>query len=389
MKPERILLNGTLRTQDQNRPLAGALAIADGRILAVGESHEIEALAGPGTEILDLEGRLVLPGFMDSHIHYYDWALGRRNLDLAGATSFAEFQERLAEASRNTPSEAWILGQGWNESDWPEDRMPTRDDLDALAPTHPVILWRCDLHLAVANSRALQLAGIDEHTPDPPHGVIVRDASGRPNGILRENAPNLVKEVVSDPGDASVFEAMLDGIPEFHSYGLTGLCDVRLMGGIEGSPAMRSWQRIHDQGKLDLRCWASLPGERMDEAIALGLRTGFGDERLRLGHVKFFMDGGMGARTAWMIDPYLDAERGMALWNLEELRDAIFRCDRAGLAVMIHAIGDRANREVISLFESLQTAHPKGPEWEALQPAVRHRPQRQATDQEQGKLPLC
>lgn len=373
MKPERILLNGTVRTQDKNRPLAGAVAIANDRILAVGESHEIKSLAGSGTEILDLKGRLVLPGFMDSHLHYYDWAMGRRNLDLADVGSFAEFQDRLAEASRNAPAEAWILGQGWNESDWPENRMPTRDDLDALDPMHPVILWRCDLHLAVANSLALQLAGIDEHTPDPPHGVIARDASGRPTGILREHAPNLIKEVVSDPGDAIVFDAMLDGIPELHSYGMTGLCDVRLMGGIEGPPAMRSWQRIHDQGKLDLRCWTGIPGERMDEAISLGLRTGFGDERLRLGHVKFFMDGGMGARTAWMIEPYLDAEQGMALWNLEELRDAVFRCDRAGLAVMIHAIGDRANREVISLFENLETAHPKGPEWEAIQPSVRHR----------------
>ncbi|MFO7785081.1 MAG: amidohydrolase [Thermodesulfobacteriota bacterium] len=356
MKAERIFLNAVIRTMDPSRPLAQAAAIGNGRILAIGDDSEIASLSHPECETLDLQGRLVLPGFMDSHFHYYDWSMGRKQLNLADAGSFQEFLDRVAEAARSLPQGSWILGQGWNESDWEDDRMPTRHDLDHIAPDHPVALWRCDLHLATVNSLALEKAGIDESTPDPPNGVIARDASGLPTGILRELAPNLIKPVIHEAGDTGLYEAMLDGIPELHSYGLTGIFDVRLMGGVEGAPALRTWQRIREQGKLDLRCWVSLPGERLDEAVALGLRTGFGDDRLRLGHLKYFMDGGMGARTAWMIDPYLDGGVGMPLCPPDALREWIVKADQAGLAVMVHAIGERANREIVSVFEAVERA---------------------------------
>ncbi len=373
MTPERILLNGRIRTLDPARPSARAVAMAAGRILAVGDSGDLASLAGPDTETLDLEGRLVLPGFTDSHFHYYDWSMGRKQLNLADAASFQECLDRVAEAARHLPEGAWILGQGWNESDWEDARMPTRHDLDHAAPNHPVALWRCDLHLATVNSPALDKAGIDGNTPDPPDGVIARDASGRPTGILRELAPNLIKAVIHAAGDPGVYEAMVDGIPELHTYGVTGIFDVRLMGGVEGPPAFRTWQRIRDEGRLDLRCWVSLPGERLEEAEALGLRTGLGDERLRIGHLKYFMDGGMGARTAWMIDPYLDGGVGMPLCAPDFLQDRIVRADRAGLAVMVHAIGERANREVVSVFEAVQRARVLEGNGPTTTPPVPHR----------------
>jgi predicted amidohydrolase YtcJ len=348
--PDLILFNGQIKTMDDQRPRAQALAFKAGRIMAVGENKEISALAGSKTERVNLDGRLGIPGLMDSHFHFYDWAMGRQQLDLAGVKSLDELLNQIEQAAGKLPRENWILGQGWNESDWSEHTMPRRDHLDAMAPAHPVALWRCDLHLVSVNSCALELAGIDETTPDPPDGVIEKDSSGRPTGILRELAPNLVKSVIPAPSADELVAAMRDGIAHLHTLGLTGLHDARLMGGLEGAPALKAWQLLNEKGELDLRCWVSLAGERIEEAIALGLRTGLGDERLRIGHLKYFADGGMGARTAWMLEPYLDAEYGMPLGSMAELGKKIAAAEKAGLAVMVHAIGDRANREVITIL---------------------------------------
>ena len=371
--PELILVNGNLCTQDPNQLRGHAVAIANGRIIAVGDDEDIKSLARSRTEIINLGGRLGLPGMIDSHFHYYDWALGRQQLELADVKFFQELIDRVALAARETSPGSWILGQGWNESDWPENRMPTRTDLDAVAPAHPVALWRCDLHLAAVNSLALERAGIDEKTPDPPEGVIAKDASGKPNGILRELAPNMIKAVIPSPSEEALVGIMRDGIRFLHSLGLTGVCDARLMGGVEGAPALKAWQCLNERGELDLRCWSSIPGERIDEAIALGIRTGLGDDRLRIGHLKYFADGGMGARTAWMIEPYLDAECGMPLCQMDELAEVVGKADQAGLAVMIHAIGDRANREVVTVFEQLEKARVTRGTDTSVSPAVPHR----------------
>jgi predicted amidohydrolase YtcJ len=216
-----------------------------------------------------------------------------------------------------------------------------------------VLLWRCDLHLAAANTRALELAGIDDRTPDPPEGRIERDARGKPTGILRELAINMARGAMAPP-DADQISAALEGaIGALHRRGVTGIHDIRLMADADGARAFRAFQRHEQEGALDLRCWVALPGHRLDEIIGLGLRTGFGSDRLRVGHVKFFSDGGMGARTAWMIDPYLDAERGMPLVRMDDLAGAVEKADEAGLSVMVHAVGDRANREMVNLFERL------------------------------------
>ena len=235
--PDLILFNGQIKTMDDQRPRAQALAFKAGRIMAVGENKEISALAGSKTERVHLDGRLGLPGLMDSHFHFYDWAMGRQQLDLARVKSLDELLNQVEQAAAKLPRENWILGQGWNESDWSEHTMPRRDHLDAMAPAHPVALWRCDLHLVSINSRALELAGIDETTPDPPDGVIEKDSSGRPTGILRELAPNLVKSVIPAPSADELVAAMRDGIAHLQTLGLTGLHDVRLMGGLEGAPA--------------------------------------------------------------------------------------------------------------------------------------------------------
>ena len=357
---EMILLNGVIRTQDTRKPLVEAAAIGAGRVLATGGNDEMRALGGAKTEIIDLEGRLCLPGMMDSHFHYYTWALGRRQLMLAETRSLSALLQQVSSAAESAERNQWILGQGWNEADWPDGRIPTRHDLDKAAPAHPVALWRCDLHLVVVNSAALALARIDEDTPDPSKGVIVRDESGRPNGVLRESASRLVEAVIPPSGDEEIYEAMRDGIPAVHALGLTGLEDIRLMGGADGKPAFTAWQRLREGDALPLRCWVSIPGESLEEALALGLRTGFGDDRLRIGHVKFFADGAMGARTAWMLEPYLDGDCGMPLLPMNALKESLSRADEAGLAVAVHSIGDRANRDLITILEELQSTRKGG-----------------------------
>ena len=371
--PDLILLNGQIRTMDDQKPRAQAMVVKDGRIMAVGDNDAIAALADSKTERVNLDGRFGIPGMMDSHFHFYDWAMGRQQLDLARVKSLDELLNQVAQTAGQLPQEKWILGQGWNESDWPEHTMPRRDHLDGVASSHPVALWRCDLHLVSVNSRALELAGIDETTPDPPDGVIEKDASGRPTGILRELAPNLVKSVIPLPSADELVTAMREGITHLHTLGLTALHDARLMGGLEGAAALKAWQLLNEKGKLDLRCWVSLAGERLEEAIALGLRTGLGDERLRIGHIKYFADGGMGARTAWMLEPYLDAEYGMPLGSMTELGRQIAAAENAGLAVMVHAIGDRANREIISILEELAKLRSEAMERSIVPPALPHR----------------
>jgi len=388
---EIVLFNGVVADPAFRETLDKAIAIKQGRILAVGGDDAILRLAGTDTEKIDLDDRLVVPGFIDTHIHFYEWSLKRQDLPLDGLTCLEDLLTQMRRAAHRRPSGQWIMGQGWNETDWTVPRQPDRDVLDHVVPDHPVLLWRCDLHLAVANSAALALAGIDDATPDPPEGRIERDATGRPTGILRELAINLVRRVVAPPTDTDVRAAYGEAARALHRRGITGIHDVRLMADEDGARAFRAFQTLDHEDRLDLRSWVTLPGHRLDDIIDLGLRTGFGNPRLRVGHVKFFSDGGMGARTAWMVDSFLDAGRGMPMVDMAELARSVARADRAGLAVMIHAVGDRANRGLIDLFEALEADRRRtgGP-----RPAVPHRIEhvqmiRPEDAERLGQLPLA
>jgi len=352
--PTHLLFNGNIATQNPQQPMAQALAIGRGRILAVGSTDEILNLAGRETDKLDLDGRLVVPGFIDTHIHFYEWALKRQGIKFDDISDIEMFLNRLRNGVEGKPGGQWVFGQGWNETDWTQPCMPTRDLLDQAAPRNPVLLWRCDLHLAAANSAALEIAGINAQSSDPPEGRIERDERGEPTGILRELAINLVRDAISAPEMDQILGAFQDAAKALHRRGVTGIHDVRLMADSDGARAFQAFQKLDDEQNLALRSWITLPGDRLDDIIGLGLRTGFGNDRLRVGHVKFFSDGGMGARTAWMIDPFLDAGCGMPLVDMETLARDVQKADQAGLSVMVHAVGDRANRELIDLFGVLE-----------------------------------
>ena len=369
--PQIILYNGTVATQDNANPHAQAVAVGNGKILAVGRDVDLLNSTGPATNTIDLNGRLVVPGFIDTHIHFYEWALKRQGLALDDLTDLEGLLTSVQKAAESRPSGEWIMGQGWNETDWTKPRMPNREALDRVAPAHPVLLWRCDLHLAAANSSALKLAGISGDTPNPPEGEIERDSRGEPTGILRELAINVVRQAIAPPNNDQVVEAFEDATHSLHRRGITGIHDVRLMGDKDGARTFQAFQTLDSEKRLNLRCWVTLPGHDLDKVIGLGLRTGFGNDRLRVGHVKFFSDGGMGARTAWLIDPYLDADHGMPLGDIDVLTQDINKADKAGLSVMVHAVGDRANRELIKIFTDLESRRSNSTSFPP--PAVPHR----------------
>ncbi|MFP4084841.1 MAG: amidohydrolase [Desulfonatronovibrio sp.] len=373
-KPDLILENVRAVTQDPSLPIARSVAIAGRRIMSVSRDPGAGIPGGPRTRRLDMGGRLLLPGFCDSHFHYYQWSIGQTFIPLDQAESFQHCMAMIRSKANNThlgKDTPWIQGQGFNESDWPENRTPLRSDLDHICPEQPVLIWRCDLHLAVANSKALELSGLHDDKPDPIKGLVGRDEHGRLNGILREEAINIIKQAVPEPSlekAASIMDMAQQGL---HALGITAIHDVRLAGNqSESALTFRSWQAMRQQKKLKLRCWTSLPGEDRAFVEQMGLRTGLGDEYLRVGHLKYFMDGGMGARTAWMIEPYLDTgKHGLCLIPPEQMLEEVMAADRAGLAVMVHAIGDRANQELVAVFEKAKRIRPS----HCLGPSLEHR----------------
>ena len=367
--PSLILYNGKLYTQDPDFSQATAFAIRGTRFWALGSDDEILALAGPNTQLIDMGGRLALPGLTDAHFHYRRWALVRHQLPLAMAASLTDLRAQVAQATREKSPDCGIMGHGWNETRWPEPRIPTRADLDDVAPTHPVFLSRSDGHLALANSQALHQAGITADTPDPPEGIIDRDASGEPTGVLRERAIELVSDVVPPPTEAETIGAMRDGLAVLNRLGLTGVHDQRAMDPAYGLAAFRAWQQLEAAGELTLRAWMNIPVENLDLAATVGLRTGFGNDRFRVGHVKFFADGGQGARTAWMLEPYEDADCGMPITPPVEMAEIVRHAHQSGLAVSVHSIGDRANRELLTVLEQVLNGEQTSP---TAPPAARH-----------------
>ena len=348
-----ILHNGIVRTMDAAHPVAQAIALSGGRVLAVGSDREVLLAAGPGAdaEVIDLRGRLVLPGFTDSHLHFLWYALGLTRPNLDGARSLAQALARLRPALATVPRGQWIVGSGWNHEEWAEPRFPRCQDLDAVAPDHPVALRRKDGHSVWVNSRALALTGITRATADPPGGRIDRDAVGEPTGILRENATALVLDHVPPPSREDLRRALAAGLTNAHALGLTGIHDM------EGADALAVFEEAHARSELSLRVTMQIPAESLDHALALGLRSGLGDDTLRIGALKLFADGSLGSQTAWLLEPYEGQPHnaGVATTPPEDLADAVARAAKGGIACAIHAIGDRANREVLDILERSAT----------------------------------
>lgn len=365
MKAELIVLNAQVHTMNGNRPLAEAVAVANGRIAALGDNEEIRALAGADTKEVDAADRVLLPAFTDAHIHLVEYGLSLSLLHLDQARSIEQVLDQVAGATQTHAPGSWIRGLGWNRNLWPGSPFPTRQQLDRVAPHHPVMLDSKDLHAVWLNSAALELAGITAETPDPPGGVIVRDATGEPTGVLKENpATKLITERVEAPGPDQYRQAICDATRELHRQGVASVHVPE--GRRELGAVIDCWRRR----ELELRVLWMVAAEDLPGLANAGLREEFGDEWLRLGPVKAFADGALGSRTADMNAPYEDEKqnRGVQVQSTQQLSALIEYCTVHNWSVAIHAIGDRANSRVLDALENHWRA------WTAahLRPRIEH-----------------
>jgi predicted amidohydrolase YtcJ len=351
-----ILTNGRVWTGDSARPRAEAVAAVDGRIVAVGSSADIARWAGPETQTIDLAGKLVVPGFNDSHVHFQSGGENLSGVQLRDARTEAEFRERIRQFAAKLPKGRWITGGNWDHENWTPARLPTRQLIDEAAGDHPVFIQRLDGHMALANSIALKLAGITRATPDPPGGTIVRDASGEPAGVLKDAAQAAVDRVIPAPSDDQIAEHVRAALRYAAERGVTSVQDV------SASPAtLRVYQRLLRRGELTVRISGHQPLASWKRLADVGILAGFGDPMLRIGALKGFADGSLGSTTALFFDPYLDAPStsGLEMAASQTMLQQISDADRAGLQIAVHAIGDKANHTVLNLFE--ETVAKNGP----------------------------
>ncbi|HEX8990818.1 MAG TPA: amidohydrolase, partial [Anaerolineales bacterium] len=355
----KILHHARVHTLNASRPLASAVAIDHGEVLAVGGEELLSEF--PKARKQDLDGRVVLPGLTDAHLHLQYYALGLQKVDCETDT-VEESLSRVAERARSLKAGEWVLGHGWNQNVW--GSWPEAAQLDAITTDQPVFLTAKSLHAAWANSAALKMAGISAGRPDPKDGKIQRDERGEPTGILLESAVALVGDMVPPPGLAALADAIDKAQGILWRMGLTGVHD------FDRRESFMALQQLHAERRLKLRVTKSIPVELLDHAFELGLRTGFGDDWLRIGSVKAFMDGALGPRTAAMFAPY-DGEpenRGILNMDGEQLFELGRRAADVGLGMTVHAIGDRANHEVLNAYEQLRRY-----ETEKSLPHLRHR----------------
>ncbi len=350
MYAETVLYNGIIRTQYEAQPCVSALAVRDGRVIALGTDDEIRPLLASGGEAINLEGKMVLPGLTDAHVHFSHYASLLHEVDLNATRSAQEAAQLAAAYAQRLPAGEWVRGRGWSQERWQERAFPTAALLDALIPDHPVYLVAKSGHAVWVNSLALRMAHIGPQTPDPPGGKIARDEAGNPSGVLFEAAMELVSRVMSEPSPEQMAEAVKVAMAHAHRHGLTGVHD------FDGALAFRAYQILHERGDLTLRIVKNIPLDLLDHAIALGVRWGFGDDFLRIGGVKMFADGALGPRTAWMIEPYEGEPQNYGICTLdpEEMREHVSRASAAGLPSAIHAIGDRAVHHVLNVYEAVR-----------------------------------
>jgi predicted amidohydrolase YtcJ len=353
--PERVLVGGSVWTGDVDSPTAEAIAIAGGRIIAVGGSEAIRELSGAATEVVELDGRFVMPGFIDTHTHFLDGGFRLASVDLRDAASREELSRRLAEHAEQLPPGTWILGGDWDHEMWGGE-LPDRAWIDEVTPEHPVFVTRLDWHMALANSVALELAGFDPQAPDPAGGEIVRDETGRPTGVFKDEAMTFLYAAVPDPTAAEQDSALSAAMRFAAGLGVTGVHD---MGTWDG---LAAYERANGRGALTLRVRAFVPLSTVARlATFVDERGGTGDDMLSWGGLKGFVDGSLGSSTALFYDPYLDAPEtsGLVVIGMDELADRVRAAEAAGLQVAIHAIGDRANAELLDLYGELVREHGK------------------------------
>lgn len=345
--PEKIYTNGHVWTGDGDTQFAQAFAVSGGRIVAVGDNPQILALAGEQTKRIDLKGRLVTPGFTDNHTHFIDSSLSLASVDLRDAKTPAEFSRRIAKRAKERPGE-WITHGNWDHELWGAT-LPTKDWIDKDTAGTPVFVVRLDGHMGLANAATLKLVGITRDTVAPEGGEIIRDANGEPTGVLKDTAMDAVFAAIPIPSDKRIDEAVQQGFSEALKYGVTQIHDMS-----DGNwRAIEAFRRSRAANTLRIRVYSFVPIVDWAKMADFVKAKGRGDDWLRWGGVKGFVDGSLGSTTAWFYAPFNDAPQtsGLTMGSTDELAAQIQGADRAGLHVAVHAIGDRANDWLLDTYE--------------------------------------
>lgn len=365
--PDHILVNGRIVTADNARPEAEAIAMRGETIVALGTTAEMKALAGTGTRVVDLEGRLAIPGFIEGHGHFTGLGSGLMNLNLMPSKSWDEILTEVAAAVETAKPGQWIVGRGWHQEKWTSvpnpnvEGFPTHESLSRVSPNNPVVLTHASGHASFVNAKAMELSGITRDTAAPAGGEILKDANGHPTGLLRETAARLVRQGAGEPPmsaadvrarairgiELATAEALENGVTSFHDAG-SGFDTVDLL------------KQLADEQKLGVRLYVMLrvPNEPLAARIKDYRLVDYGNKRLTVRSIKVSIDGALGPRGAWLLEPYTDKpdSTGLNTVSIESARRTAEIAAANGFQLNIHAIGDRANREVLDIYEQTFTA---------------------------------
>ena len=356
-KADIAFTHANIWTVDPSKPRAEAVAVRGGKIIAVGTNAEIAPYIAQGTEVIDVKGKMMLPGFIDDHTHFLSGGFQLQSIDLRSAKDEMEFALRVRDRAAQFP-DRWITGGDWDHDNWPGGKLPAKELIDAYTLHTPVFVSRYDGHMALANSHVLKLAGITRDTPNPPGGSIVRDPqTGEPTGVLKDEAMGFVFRLIPDPSEQEMMDAARLALAEARRYGLTGIQDMSLQSHIN------VYRKLRENGELTTRFYCRLPIGQTDELIRSGMRAHTGDEWIRTGSLKAFADGSLGSSTALFFEPFASDSSTHGLPSdiaLDgRLQKWALAADGAGLQLSIHAIGDSANSLMLDLFENIMKQNPR------------------------------
>ena len=348
-----VIVHGHVWTVDPRNSRAEAVAIHDGHIVAVGSDAEIAKWVGPATKRIDAQGKSVLPGFIDAHVHFSSGGGEISGVHLRDANTPQEFARRIGEQAKKLAKGEWMLGGTWDHELWGGTPLPSHDWVDAFTPDTPVFVSRYDGHMAMANALALRLAGVTRETEDPPGGTIVRGKDGNPTGLLKDAAMNLVYRIIPPPSEEQLLRMVRAAMEEARRFGVTSIHD------ISSTEDVRAYQTLADRGELTLRIYSITPLPQWQAPATAGIRAGFGNDWIHLGALKGFADGSLGSTTALFEKPYDDAPETSGLPNEMMLPEGnmlkmALGADKAGLQLAVHAIGDKANRILLDIYGEVE-----------------------------------
>lgn len=352
-----IIRNAKVWTVDASLPEAQAVAVIGERIVAVRSNQNIEAWRGPNTRVVDAEGKRLLPGFNDAHVHFTSGGQQLDQVELNDAASAQEFIRRIGDRAKKTAKGEWILGGRWDETKWTPAQLPTKELIDPVTGNIPVAIDRYDGHMILANSAALKLAGITAATPDPPGGVIVRDAQGDPTGGLKDAASDLVYKVIPPMAHDQRRHAVERALAHAASLGVTSVQDMN-----PEYADIAIYSELLEEGKLTTRIYAAPLIPAVDDLAKIGIRRSFGGSYLRLGALKSYADGSLGSRTAYFFEPFSDQpdNRGLlsdAMHPVSLMRDRMMKADSVGLQLCTHAIGDAGISAILDIYAEIENQH--------------------------------